>query len=312
MFRLDSAALKIKAVRRVVLDVRRCERHPLLQRFHERWRVARYERDIERLPSITDVFVISFPKSGRTWHRFLLGNYLADLWGRSQFEAASVEKLTEARVGTRVRYDHNGANFADAIPPQHPIVADPRLWRGRKVIFLAREPKDVLVSAWHHAHYRQSSFSGSIAELVRSPYAGIDKLLTAHNRWWDHREQAASYLVTSYERMHADLGGVLRDTLEFVGWPVDEAAIARAVAASSFASMREVEAKSAIEHKSLRAHSGTRDQSDDRSRKVRSGKVGGHREHMADADIAHIDARVATLGNPFATYSAPAQVSPAV
>src|SRR5678816_3314743 len=178
------AALKLKVVRRVVLDVRKCEQHAVLQQLHERWRVARYEKQLAQLPPITDVFVISFPKSGRTWHRFLLGNYLAQLWGRPDYEAASVEKLTAERVGTRTRYDHNGANFADAIAPEHPLVATPTLWRDRKVIFLAREPKDVLVSAWHHARYRQSSYTGSIGEFVRSRYAGIDKLLIAHNRWW--------------------------------------------------------------------------------------------------------------------------------
>jgi hypothetical protein len=307
---LTSLLLKVKPVRRVVLDVRLCERHRPLQRVHERFRVGRYEAALAKWPPLTDVFIISFPKSGRTWHRFLLGNCLGALWGRSQVEAADVEELTADRSGMRTRYDHNGANFADAILPDHPIVANSRLWEGRKVIFLARDPKDVLVSAWHHARYRQSSFSGPISDFVRSRYAGIDKLLVAHNRWWEHRDRATAHIVLSYERMHSDLGGVLRDTIGFLGVEADPPAVARAVAASSFEAMRAAEASKRVEHGSLRTHSGTRDRSDDRARKVRSGKVGGYRDHLSTEDIAYIDARIAALGNPFAPYCA-SPISPA-
>lgn len=302
MISLSRAILKLKPIRRIVLDVHRCEHNRALQRFHQAYRVERYERDLETLPRKTDVFVISFPKSGRTWHRYLLGNYLASLRNRTVQEAASVEKLTADETGRRTRYDHNGANFADAILPTHEIVANSALWAGRKVIFLGRNPKDVLVSAWHHARFRQSSYSGTIQEFVRSPYAGIDKILVAHNRWWRDRGRAQSYLTLSYERMHQDLAGVLRDTLDFIGWPIDEQALERSVIASSFDNMRAAERSAAVEHKSLRDHSGMRDRSDQRGRKVRSGKVGGYQEHLTAADIDFIDAAIRKQGDPFGDF----------
>jgi hypothetical protein len=302
--RLGRTALRFERLRRAIVDVARCERSRTLQQLHELDRVRRYEIDLRRLPPITDVFVISYPKSGRTWHRFLVGNYLAALWGRPKSEAASVEDLTASQPGTRTRYDHNGANFVDAIAPDHPAVANPALWSGRKVIFLVREPKDVLVSAWHHARWRSNSYRGPIADFVRSRYAGIDKLLVAQNRWWASRERASAHLVLSYERMHADLAGVLRDTLRFVGWPVDEPGIANAVAASTFAAMRDAEREKSVDHGSLQPTAAAPDQADERARKVRSGKVVGHREHLSADDVAFVDRRVAALGNPFAPWSA--------
>jgi hypothetical protein len=36
-----------------------------------------YRREFERDRNLAEFFVLSFPKSGRTWHRALLGSYLA-------------------------------------------------------------------------------------------------------------------------------------------------------------------------------------------------------------------------------------------
>jgi hypothetical protein len=282
----------------IIRDVWRCEKHPLLQKLHQHIRVRRYIQEIQRVRKDTDIFIISYPKAGRTWHRFLLGRYLSMSLGFPIAKTQKTAKLTGHMAGGLTRYNHNAANCIDAIPAEHPIVATPELWSGRKVIFLVRDPRDVIVSCWFHCHYREKSYSGTIEEFIRSPFCGIEKILVAHNRWWTSRNLASEFMVISYERMSNDLGGVLRDTLRFMGnWPIDEARISESVEAASFENMRTIEDEGTIQHHSLKWPS-----LDPRARKIREGKVGGFRNHLSDQDIAYIERCIERIGDPFANY----------
>jgi hypothetical protein len=282
----------------ITQDVWQCEKHSLLQRLHQRIRVRRYHREIQRLRKDTDIFIISYPKSGRTWHRFMFGNYITRTLGIPITGALKTGKLTSRMTGGLTRYNHNAANFIDAIPPQHPIVATPELWSGRKVIFIVRDPRDIVVSCWFHAHFREKSYSGTIREFIRSPYSSIEKILIAHNRWWTNRNLASELMVLSYEKMSKDPGGVLRDTLRFMGnWPIDATRISESVAAASFENMRTFENEDTTRHHTLK-----RPSPDPRARKIREGKVGGFRNHLSDQEIAYIERRIEQIGDPFAEY----------
>jgi Sulfotransferase domain len=282
----------------ITRDVWRCEKHPLLQKLHQYVRVRRYKREIRNLRKSTDIFIVSYPKAGRTWHRFLVGNYITRMLGLPITKAQKTAKLTSQMAGGTSRYNHNAANCIDAIPSEHPIVAAPELWSGKKVIFIVRDPRDIIVSCWFHCHFREGSYSGTMPEFIRSPYSGIEKILVAHNRWWTHRNRASEFMVISYEKMTRDLGSVLRDTLRFMGnQPVDDAHISESVEAASFGNMRDIESEGLIQHHSLRLPS-----SDPRARKVREGKVGGFRNHLSDEDIAYIEGCIERIGDPFADY----------
>jgi hypothetical protein len=285
----------------ITRDVWRCEQHPLLQKLHQHIRVRRYEQEIQHLRKDTDIFVISYPKAGRTWHRFMLGRYLTEISGFPITKTQKTAKLTGHISGGLTRYNHNAANCIDAIPPQHPIVATPKLWTGRKAIFIVRDPRDVVVSCWFHAHFREVSYSGTMQEFIRSPFSGIEKILVAHNRWWTNRHLASDFMVISYEKMSKDPGAVLRETLQFMGnWPIDDTRIAESARAASFENMRDLETRGTIRHHSLRRWS-----LDPRARKIREGKVGGFRNHLSEQDIAYIERRIERVGDPFADHYKP-------
>jgi hypothetical protein len=92
-------------------------------------------------------------------------------------------------------------------------LASPELWRGKDVLLLIRNPRDVLVSAYHHYQFRTATFRRPISDFIRRPETGIAKILAAHHRWHDNRSLAASFRVASYERMHRSPEAVLRETL---------------------------------------------------------------------------------------------------
>ncbi len=282
----------------ILRDVWRCEKYPLLQKLHQYTRVRRYRREIRRLRQDTDIFIISYPKAGRTWHRFLLGSYITKALELPIAKAQKTAKLTGHMDGGLTRYNHDAANCIDAIPAQHPIVATPELWAGRKVIFIVRDPRDVIVSCWFHAHFRENTYSGSMQEFLRSPGAGIEKILVAHNRWWSNRNLASQFIVISYEEMTKSSEKILRDTLRFMGsWPIDDARVAESAREARFENMRDIEAKGLIRHHSLELTS-----LDPRARKIREGKVGGFRNHLSGEDLAYVEQCIKRIGDPFADH----------
>jgi hypothetical protein len=240
--------------------------------------------------------VVSYPKSGRTWHRLLVGNYLAQVTGMDPKRSHDLDFLCDRAALPAIKYSHNGANFLDMIPPRSAVVASADLWCGRNVLLIVRNPKDILVSAYFHARYRTQSFDGSLSDFIRNPATGIAKLLTAFNCWDETRGRASSFSVISYEAMHNDPMGILATSLVVLGVnELNPAIIKAAVEFSGLENMREYEAVGYFRGARLRRAPG-----DENAAKVREGRVGGFAGHLSADDIDFIDRKVARLGNPFA------------
>jgi len=247
----------------------------------------------------SDVLVVSIPKSGRTWHRLMLGYYLARSCGEAEDRALKLVHLCRKARTKRVSYSHNGVSFLDWLPASSPVVASPELWSGKEVLLLVRDPRDVLVSAYHHYQFRTATFQRPISDFIRRPETGIAKLMTAHHRWHDNRRFAASFQVASYECMHQDPNAVLRQTLSLIGLTeVDEALIGETVEFCRFEKMQQYEATDRFGSARLRNESG-----DARSAKVREGRVGSYRSHLSQEDQSFIDDYIGRAGDPFAEPS---------
>jgi len=243
-----------------------------------------------------DSFVISVPKSGRTWHRLLLGYYLTRISGEEPRNALMLETLCERAGIGRIAYSHNGTSQSDKLPPSSAVVASPIEWRNRNVLLIVRDPRDVLVSAYHHCRFRERSFDGPVSAFIRHPFAGLVKILTAHNRWHQTRHLAGGFDVISYEQMRSNPGEALHKALLFAGIKnPDPRIIAEAVNFTSFENMQRLEQSDYFQSAEMRNTSG-----DSNSRKVRSGKVGEFKELLSEDDIGYINETVGKMGNPFA------------
>src|SRR5580700_7359176 len=87
-----------------------------------------------------DIFLVSYPKSGNTWTRFLLGNLMNP-----------DEGITFANVESKVPDIYAKSRKAlKNLPPPRVIKShecfDPRY---RRVIYIVRDPRDVALSAYH-------------------------------------------------------------------------------------------------------------------------------------------------------------------
>ncbi|MEO8668757.1 MAG: hypothetical protein ABI399_09590, partial [Bauldia sp.] len=140
-------------------------------------------RDRQEKKRKNSTIVLSVPKAGRTWHRLTLGHYLAMKSGSPDTDALKLHTLCDRLALPRIGYSHGGTAFGEGLPTAHPFMASPELLRGKRVLCLIRDPRDIIVSAFHDARDRRKRWSLGLAEFIRDDIAGIEKILVAYARW---------------------------------------------------------------------------------------------------------------------------------
>jgi len=215
--------------------------------------------------------VISFPKSGRTWLRVMLD-----------------------QLDLSMAYTHAGSeytiscHFADLPSPR--VTAGP----GRQ-FFLFRDPRDTVISGYFQKTRRkkQSDFSGSIAEFIRDPKYGIEKIIRFNLSWLEFYLDAehATHRAMSYEQLRASPAQSLSALYEYLAGrqPYPSGLIENVVDKASFSRMQAQERSGelGVKYGSILTPANA---SDPESMKVRKGKVGGFVDYMSEEDIAFSNA----------------------
>ena len=242
-----------------------------------------------------DRYLLSYPKSGRTWLRALIGRALVARFRLPEERLMETEDLVRAAQLPSFAFDHDGSSMMDACNGRR-LSPDKSAFRGKHVLLLGRDVRDTLVSAYFHATRRLGIYEGTISSFIRDERYGADKVLAFYRHWDLARYVPRAFAFLRYEAMHADPAAALARTLEFLGArDVAEATIAEAIGYARFDNLRRVEAEGFFGDPALRAGVAA----DPESYKVRRGKVGGFRDYLSDGDIAWIDARVAEAGCEF-------------
>lgn len=251
-----------------------------------------------------DTVVVSYPKSGRTWLRLLVGRALAEHHGLLDAVDADPDLLlrTERLAGLgsgipTVVFSHDDKPHAK---PTDQIEADKSRFADSRVLFLHRDPRDVAVSQYFSLTKRtEGGYTGTISDFVRDEAIGPANHLHYLNVWARAKEALPEVRFLSYEALHADTSAELADVLRYAGAdqiPAD--VIQSAVAYGSFDNMRQMEAGGTFKSGMLRPA----DASDTTTYKTRSGKVGGYTEHLTDENIAYLDDLIAERLDPVYSY----------
>lgn len=192
-------------------------------------------RSLVLLPD--DIFLVSFPKSGNTWTRFLLANL------RFPDEPATwenIDRLVPDPTGTTKR------DF-DRMPRPRIIKShecfDPRYPR---VVYIVRDPRDVVVSQYHyHRKLRKIADDSPIEKFVTRFLAGET---CPHGSWGQNvatwlytSEGSPRFLLLRYEDLLADAARELAKVVEFLHLSASPEHIAQAVERSSADRMRKLE-----------------------------------------------------------------------
>jgi hypothetical protein len=243
-------------------------------------------------------FVISFPKSGRTWLRVMMAAAEAEMRGLPAKAVVSEWLSSDAPIlgSTTVLFTH--ALSAPAHEPEHAVELYLSYVADKHRLFLVRDPRDVVVSHYFQVSRRARPEPGyepgEIGEFVRDPARGIERVL-AFYRACDSALQhgGGPSLVLAYEDLHSNPAAGLRAAVEFFGVPVADAAIAAAVAFGRFENMQRLERERALTQANRRLDA--RNAQDPESFKTRRGEIGGYARYLADEDVAYLEARIAEL-----------------
>ncbi len=164
------------------------------------------------------VLVISFPKTGRTWLRVLIGKALCDRYGLDESLILAPFTLAPMAGLPPTRFTHDGSSNKEGRRYDE-LGTDKSSYREKKVAYLTRNPLDVLVSCYFEASKRKKIFEGGVSEFLRHDNYGLRKILTFSKIWEDNRETPEEFLLLRYEDMHRSPETALRTALDLMGAP---------------------------------------------------------------------------------------------
>ncbi|WP_235931162.1 sulfotransferase domain-containing protein [Paracoccus xiamenensis] len=233
-----------------------------------------------------DAILASYPKSGRTWFRFILSSYLNKAYGLKAAPDLHSMFTVVPNFDMDATRGLPAFGFGNA-KPKPPLIAvshrsySARVFRKCPTIFMLRNPKDVIVSSYFHATGQKHRFSGSLDEFLTDRGQGV-AALTEYLNGWARGLQQRRHVTLSYERLTADPMTETARVLNFLGLDVEQHHLAAAVEAASFQNMRKLELR-----KGLPGHD--YDRTNEENLRMRRGKVGGFADYLTDAQIALID-----------------------
>jgi hypothetical protein len=228
-----------------------------------------------------DTFIVSYPRSGNTWTRFLVANLLHP---EEPASFANIERLVPDAEAQSSRYMRS-IRSPRAIKSHSYF--DPRYPR---VIYIVRDPRDVLLSYYDFSRkYRHIEDGYPLGRYVSDCVAG--RLISAS--WGTWGENVASwvfargarpgFLLLRYEDMKAHTERELARIAEFFGINPTPQLLAASIERSSADRMRELEKTQGRDWVS------TKDKRSDIPF-IRTASSGGWREKLATDSVAEIEA----------------------
>ena len=252
-----------------------------------REKVAAYARVItKRQPAARgltvfpdDTFLVSFPRSGNTWTRFLVCNLINP-----------DDPVTFAQLESRIPEIYYVSDRKLRTFPRPRVIKshecfDPRY---RKTIYIVRDPRDVFISYYEFQLKRRVISDDCSLEqfLPRFMESAIEPKMGS---WRDHvvswiatRGGQKNFLLLRYEEMLANSEREAAKIASFLGLDSSPERISRAVNLSSADRMRKLEKEQSRQWKA------TRDTRQDKPF-VRKAAAGGWKEILPEPCVAQIE-----------------------
>jgi len=234
-------------------------------------------------------YFISYPKCGRTWTRYFLSKYLEKKYNRPL--SLKFDPLFKSKSGyPRIIYNHAEPHDVTLAKTQEWL----NLLRGKRIFFLIRDPRDVIVSHYFEVTRRHDDarYEGmSVPEFARDKRVGIEQIVSYMNFWYQNRDKFDDFLLLQYEKLKQNPEKEFSRFINFLNIDLDQETLNYAIQESSFESMREAEENKELQSGRLQPF----DEDDEQSYKTRKGEVGGYKEYFSKKDLEFLDLVVAEM-----------------
>lgn len=233
----------------------------------------------------SDVVLVSFPKSGRTWFRVMLSRCFARTFGLDENTLIKRDNFHKLDPRIPIFLSFHGTFIREVAGRRDPA----SLFRGKKVILLVRNPIDVSVSLYFHLlGARTKSVSREMKGVpdtmdgitledfvLNSPFS-VTEIVRFMNDWTSLMAGNPDVITVRYEDFKDDPAGEMKKVSTFLGTAFTDDVIEAAVNSSEFEELKAQERRGQFVNNALRP----RDLSNPNSFKVRRGKVKGYIDYL--------------------------------
>ena len=258
-----------------------------------------------------DWVLMSWGKSGRTWFRVMMSRFYQLHFGlptEHMLEFDNYHRLD--RRAPRVLFSHNNY-MRDYLREWQRLDH----FRGKKVVLLVRDPRDVAVSQYFQWRYRMLPGKKELNfypphgaevdtfDFVSNPDCGIPRIVDYFNGWARAMPMMGDdLLLLRYEDMRVDPATALQQAMSFTGTPGTPEHIEAARDYAAYENMKKRETSSeGMRATGQRVRPG--DEGNPDSFKVRRGKIGGYRDYFTADQLARVDAMVDGRLDPVFGYT---------
>jgi alcohol sulfotransferase len=268
-------------------------------------------RGIEQFDKLqkADIVVVSFGKSGRTWLRVMVSHLfrvMYDLPENAILGFDNFHNLNRAVPKVFFTHDNYIKDFTGDFETKQPFY-------GKRVVLLARDPRDVAVSQFFQWKFRIKPTKVAINnyppmgsdiglfDFITGDNGGSMSAVTDYlNLWAREADKVEHFHLLRYEDLRTEPRLELRKLLDFMQVDASDDHVNAAVEYSSYENMKKMESKQQFRLAGGRMM--PRDKDNPNSYKVRRAKVGGYRDYFTDEEVVAIDHLLAETLDPMFGY----------
>ena len=228
------------------------------------------------------IFLVSFPKTGRTWLSYML---------------REIESKKNIDLNYIISHDFSEIIIESGFRQDSNIIfknTNRYFYRRAKVIFLVRDPRDVIVSHFHQVTKRAKNplqFS-SISSFVRNKSLGFNRIIHFYNLWCKQKHIPKSFYLIKYEDLVNNGENELKKLLSFFNVNVSSNLIDQVYSESNAKKMRQKELQNKLSDfnnfgKQIN------------QLKVRKAKVGNYKDELDLSDINYCNELMKNLNTYF-------------
>ena len=242
-------------------------------------------------------YLISFPKTGVTWLKFMLTQILTKAYNLECNLTVDLHKLSRKNSQVpKIVWTHDSSHILSEKGTRNDVeeifsYGNRFKYRKNCVILLVRDPRDIVVSHYHQVTKRTDiplKFN-SISEFVQHKHYGIQRIVRFYQIWDRNRWVPKDVLIVRYEDLLTDGPAILTKILNFIGVKnFDTTIVNQVYEASQADKMRKLEMQGQVEGMKFFG-------AEQNYLKVRRAQSGSYEDELSEDDIQYCNEQMRKL-----------------